>query len=1530
MCNLIFATSRAFDIRLGGTPPHTCHEDEDWSFQHATIHRRFSLNPKKLPIMPRATRKRGTEVAPVEDPPEQMEVDDEEAEEEEGGQALQFDEPLNWRAGKPIAVAELLRRLKLLAAELKELQQEDVDKKSIVPKAQELANSQLLGHKDAGVRSYALLCIVDVFRLTAPNAPYKMNQLKEIFTLIISTIIPALADAHDPYSQQHQEILHSLSDVKSIILVSELPGSDALVLNLFTNCFDVMSGNTRSSGRDPLSKSVEFNMTGMLIAYLDEAQTLPSGVIDILLAQFLRADPALSAGGRKGDGSTAPAPQEVSPAYNMARSVCNSVTEKMSRHVGQYFNSVLIDASQSMGGAKAGKAKGRKRTYDDSDDESDSGLLTPPSDEDLQEVAKAHRLLRELWRSCPDIIRNVVPQIEAEIGTENLPLRVMAVQTLGDMIAGIGAAGPPPPPTMDPAAYPSQSLDSFIVLTPQNVWLAPAAPLAFSTAYPTAYQAFVDRSRDKAALVRAAWVTEVGRVVSTSGGGKGLDSEQEPKLIRCLADMLMDTDEKVRLSAIQAVAQFDFQAVLSKLGTLGSVTTPTSVLCNLADRIKDTKPSVRVAAVELLGKIWGVAAGAIAEGGERVRELLGAIPSRIFEAMYVNDKSLNALIVRVMFDSLIPTNFPPIKSKSGDSQRVPDSQNAGDRAPDRDRIRAERILVLVRDLEEKAKTVFFSLQHQQAAKAKYFELILDSSEKLGEDDDKANQAETKKKIDALINAIAGSFPDALVAAGHLTKFFKSVDRRNFALSRFCISPESEYQKVNNAMKELLKRLEDSTGSIAGVHETVKAFVRSAAILVYNRSHVPAIMDFSRTDEKGLGSAAHEVLKEISAKAPQVFKVHIKELCESLKKRAPSAATPNEATAVESLKACAGFARHFPGDMGQSREFYKAMTKYALFGTPPTAAKHAVSVIVASAEKKEMYIKDVLKSCLKDCKADTDNFLCRLAALSQLRLLASEETEDDDDAITEIMTDVLTDNRTSPDAADPDWTDEPDDDLTAKLWALKAISNKLRGYVSVHDSEEPTEELRALSEPIFRLLNTLIEREGALSASEDATPKHHRSQLRLAAAKHLLKLCCSKALDKIFSPRDFNRLTRIVQDALPEVRAGFNGALKKYNGQNLLPRRFYSFMFLYAFEPKKSTKEATVTFLKARASSFAKNGDQFLEGVFSQFLSLLAHHQDFSTEPEDLRDFVDYIIFYLKIVATESNLPVIYSIAQRMKTVQDGIDPDRSENLYVLSDLAEAIIRIFQEQRGWSLQIFSGKTHLPLGIFARMPSHAMAQEIAEKRFVPEELADELEDLVKDRMKTKKRKAEKVDGSNRAVKKVRTSTAKTAKTSKTPKAAKPAKTPKKRKADPVPSSDRRKSARASNARNYAEPDSDEEDEEQLAKDWDVDEPEEVDEEVDEEVEGEGDGEGDEEVQREDASTSTPPTSDPAPAPASAASRRKKQAVEKKSTEKKTTKKQQPPPPSRATRATRNTKKTADIYDMPGDSGGELSDAPEDMEI
>lgn len=113
-------------------------------------------------------RRRGAEV----------EVEEEEEAPEGQGQSLQFNEPLSWRAGKPIATAELLRRLEALADELREMDQEDVDKESFKVVAKELSGQNLLSHKDKGVRAYVACCLVDLLKLCAPDAPFSASKLK--------------------------------------------------------------------------------------------------------------------------------------------------------------------------------------------------------------------------------------------------------------------------------------------------------------------------------------------------------------------------------------------------------------------------------------------------------------------------------------------------------------------------------------------------------------------------------------------------------------------------------------------------------------------------------------------------------------------------------------------------------------------------------------------------------------------------------------------------------------------------------------------------------------------------------------------------------------------------------------------------------------------------------------------------------------------------------------------------------------------------------------------------------------------------------------------------------------------------------------------------------------------------------------------------------------------------------------------------------------------------------------------------------
>lgn len=91
---------------------------------------------------------------------------------------LNFNQSLTWRPGKAIPVADLLSRLENLSNQLRGYDEDQVDSKRFASLAQDLTNANLLGHKDKGVRAWAVSCVVDVLKACAPEAPFSDGQLE--------------------------------------------------------------------------------------------------------------------------------------------------------------------------------------------------------------------------------------------------------------------------------------------------------------------------------------------------------------------------------------------------------------------------------------------------------------------------------------------------------------------------------------------------------------------------------------------------------------------------------------------------------------------------------------------------------------------------------------------------------------------------------------------------------------------------------------------------------------------------------------------------------------------------------------------------------------------------------------------------------------------------------------------------------------------------------------------------------------------------------------------------------------------------------------------------------------------------------------------------------------------------------------------------------------------------------------------------------------------------------------------------------
>ena len=173
----------------------------------------------------------------------------------------------------------LQKKLKALHTELAAMDQETVDTHSLSTVRKELMTPTILLHKDRGVKAYAACCLADLLRLYAPDAPYTRDELQDIFSFFFRQLTTGLKGPDSPYYNEYYHLLESLSTVKSVVLVCDLPNADNTMVEIFRGLFGMVRLN--------LAKKIEIFMADILIALIDECQNFPQEVLETIMAQFM-------------------------------------------------------------------------------------------------------------------------------------------------------------------------------------------------------------------------------------------------------------------------------------------------------------------------------------------------------------------------------------------------------------------------------------------------------------------------------------------------------------------------------------------------------------------------------------------------------------------------------------------------------------------------------------------------------------------------------------------------------------------------------------------------------------------------------------------------------------------------------------------------------------------------------------------------------------------------------------------------------------------------------------------------------------------------------------------------------------------------------------------------------------------------------------------------------------------------------------------------------------------------------------------
>lgn len=146
-----------------------------------------------------------------------------------------------------------------------------------------LVDGKLVKHSDTDVKVAVAACISEITRITAPDAPYDDDQMKEVFKLIVSSFENLDDDSSRSYSKR-TSILETVAKVRSCVVMLDLE-CDSLLIEMFQNFLKAV--------RDHHTGNLFSSMENIMTLVLEESEEIPTKML-LPILHYVRKDDEVS------------------------------------------------------------------------------------------------------------------------------------------------------------------------------------------------------------------------------------------------------------------------------------------------------------------------------------------------------------------------------------------------------------------------------------------------------------------------------------------------------------------------------------------------------------------------------------------------------------------------------------------------------------------------------------------------------------------------------------------------------------------------------------------------------------------------------------------------------------------------------------------------------------------------------------------------------------------------------------------------------------------------------------------------------------------------------------------------------------------------------------------------------------------------------------------------------------------------------------------------------------------------------------
>ncbi|KAJ2735032.1 Sister chromatid cohesion protein pds5 [Coemansia sp. BCRC 34962] len=1094
-------------------------------------------------------------------------------------QRLSFEPKLfaNIAQKKAIPITELYKQLKKLSKELNGLEQETVDTQSLDSVTRQLLAPSLLRHKESGVVAYVACCIADILRLYAPEAPYSDDEIKAVFNVFIDQL-QMLGDSNSQFFPLREYLLTSLATVRTPALVAMVPDSEEIISRFFTCLFGVVNGSQ--------PHNIQMQILDILQQLLEEPKTVPQDVIDVILLQFTKRR------------------QVDNPAtHQLASDLANATADILQKYIYQYFNDVIVSAAQQRAGQRQQEAEGQRGRGGANDS--------------LDDLKSAHYLILELNKSAPGTLLNVVPQLEEELGVDDVDIRVLATGVLGEMFAEKG--------------------------------------FTLAKRYESTWKTWKGRRADTSAVVRIQWIEHAVSLY-----------QHQPQLSRELnefiVEKLCDVDDKVRQAACHSLGLLEMSAPVQ--AAIGE-----NVVRALGDRCKDRKAAVRSEAIIALATIYSQVFEEL-EQGAAAQAKWGSIPSTIFMLRYINDPDIDSKVESILTGAIL--NFAKIKD---------------------DRSRCQRLIVVFDSLTAKARSGFFSYMRRQQDIIRLTDVFLGLCEKQGDGPSADRGGAIEQQLRLLAGKIAACFPDKAKVESALMQLANLHEAEVYRGLRETMEPKNDIKAVRRHQKSSLKKL---SGLAPSLLDTTAPLWKCVGLTTINRALVPFLIEHVSRSGGRFVAAAEVLISYITSVFPEMVRSSSAELFDV------AALQMADAVAIEErLVLMVKFAKSIPRSVPRNSGLEDQLAALVRTGSVKQAkyAAYLVTQMEGAQSLCAALTGDVVDSL---DNRHLEHRAPAFAALSRFAQYAPSAFSTYADRVSQFLVQsVLLAGPVGDAAENEDWVarEALGDAGVAKVYAVKILTSWLLGL-----------ERQALTRDGVQLvlgtLRQLVRNGGAM---QEGGGVHERQHLLLTAAGSMLKLAAAGAhFEKALSTVDVLSLGLVVQNPCYEVRSAF--LLNKLVPMLVAQRihvRYIPAVFLVAYEPEAAVRENVRHAVEQRLAPMrpTPGSPSVVEESICRLLFVLANHPDWDDGQQlaTVELFVPYIEFFIGCVCLAQNVSLLFCYAGEIKAYRSKGGSGESvavvtRRLWVLSELAQYLLREKSLAANWPVNVYPGRLALPADIF----------------------------------------------------------------------------------------------------------------------------------------------------------------------------------------------------------------------------------------